>query len=417
MMKKRQGDKRKVWAVAAAWGSVLVLSGCVRQTDIPIVTERKEQALESQEEHETEMPAEETQADRLVLIREQAEVPERYEISFENEDITITADVEVEVPETDRISLKAVEYTAYTEEELETFKKILGQELGVQEWIPMDSWEGGVRMSFHSPDFAYNLSMGAGGGQDVPVIWLLDTDISDGGNGDWDPGDLTGCPMSEAERGELQAVLEEKARQLLQKLGLEDLTLEGAWWRQLSVGDKFSWALSGQYGVRLRYSRKFGELPMASMGQGHGLLKADPQYVEFLYREDGRLLVVKNIGREQVGKTWEYTDFLLPFSSVSQIFEQCMKNMEADGDTGTETYGGKKNHMYLTVTDVKLAYHLECEGQNEDMPMTYERKGKLVPVWAFYGTVETGEERSSLNEGRETLLLAIHGENGTIYGK
>ena len=126
---------------------------------------------------------------------------------------------------------------------------------------------------------------------------------------------------------------------------------------------------------------------------------------------------MKNIGREQVGKTWEYTDFLLPFSSVSQIFEQCMKNMEADGDTGTETYGGKKNHMYLTVTDVKLAYHLECEGQNEDMPMTYERKGKLVPVWAFYGTVETGEERSSLNEGRETLLLAIHGENGTIYGK
>ena len=145
MMKKRQGDKRKVWAVAAAWGSVLVLSGCVRQTDIPIVTERKEQALESQEEHETEMPAEETQADRLVLIREQAEVPERYEISFENEDITITADVEVEVPETDRISLKAVEYTAYTEEELETFKEILGQELGIQEWIPMDSWEGGVR--------------------------------------------------------------------------------------------------------------------------------------------------------------------------------------------------------------------------------------------------------------------------------
>ncbi|MCI9362172.1 MAG: hypothetical protein HFG65_14755 [Hungatella sp.] len=420
MIKKRQGDRSDSWVVAAAVGGcVLVLAGCVRQTDIPIVTERTEEVLESQEETETGIPAGETETDRQVLIREQADVPEKYRLSFENKDITITADVEVEVPETEKISLKAVEYTTYTEEELERVKEIFGQELGIKEWIPMDSQEGGVRMSFYSPDFAYNLSMGAGGNQEFPIIWLLDTHISDGGNGNEkeDPGDLTECPMSEAERDEVQAVLEEKARQLLQKMGLEDLTLESARWRQLSVSDKFSWTLSGQYGVRLRYSRKFGELPLVSMGQRHSLWEADPQYVEFLYREDGRLLTVKNIGREQLGNTGEYAEFLLPFSSVSQIFEQCMKNMEADVDTGTESYGGKKAHIYLTVTDVKLAYHLECEEQRGDMPLTYEKKGKLVPVWAFYGTVETGEERSSLDEGRKTLLLAIHGENGMIYGK
>ena len=60
-------------------------------------------------------------------------------------------------------------------------------------------------------------------------------------------------------------------------------------------------------------------------------------------------------------------------------------------------------------------------------PQTYGRKGKLVPVWVFYGIVEQGYQnpdgtdsgipRIPLGGGMTEAILSINGENGTIYGE
>ena len=79
--------------------------------------------------------------------------------------------------------------------------------------------------------------------------------------------------------------------------------------------------------------------------------------------------------------TREYAGFLLPFSAVSQIFEQCMKSSVTDEDM-TEM----GSHTYLAVTEVKLAYRREFKGQAGSQ----DGGGRLVPVWAFYGITEKG---------------------------
>ena len=160
----------------------------------------------------------------------------------------------------------------------------------------------------------------------------------------------------------------------------------------------------------------------------HSEWRYPAQYVEFLYKEDGTLLSVKNIGREELRVTSEYAEFLLPFSSVSQVFEQCMKtrpiNPEADLKSDisilTEGYPGAVPHDYLTITEVKLAYGLEY-GEADG------GTGKLVPVWAFYGREERGFQdqngvelmipRTSLNGGKSELLLVVKAQNGSVYGK
>ncbi|MCI8516391.1 MAG: hypothetical protein HFG75_05930 [Hungatella sp.] len=427
-------DKKEKWAIAAAlvMGSMVIQTGCVRQTDIPIVSEKTEETkgggeaeAEKQggnEEGERKQGEKQQEGrEQAGLIREQAEVPERYQISIEEEDITITADVRVEVPETESICLKDVEYSPYSDQELEQIRDILEEELGSRvqadgsQNIQVSGDGKDSESSFHiyatSEGLTYTLDLRAGDSQNMPVIWLSATDVSDGTGGDKDPDDLSGCPMTEAEMGRLQAVLENKAEQLLQKMNLNDFRLESARWRQISVSENYSWTLSGQYGVRLYYGRRIGELPLVNSQQRQGSLKPRSQYVEFLYREDGTLLTVKNIGRERIMDTSEHTGFLLPFSSVSQVFEQCMRSANVHGNTETQVmeevelrpeearvlnkqYAGKKPHIYLEVTGVKLAYGLEYDDRVEDMPQTNGKKGS----WSRYGPF-TGQ----WNRGIRTL--------------
>jgi hypothetical protein len=412
-VKGRLTSKKKAWAMAAAVvaGSMVILAGCVRQTNIPIVSERTAEDPNSSEAQKAKgEPEAEKQGDRgqeegglTGLIKEQTKAPERYQVHIQGEDVTVTADVEVDVPKTDKICLNYVEYSPYTDEELEQIKGILEEELTDEE-------------------LTYTFDLSAGDSENLPIIWLSATDVSDGAGGAGNSDDLSEFPITEAELEQLEAALASKAERLLQKMDLKDFSLESTRWRQLSVSGGASWTLSGQYGVRLYYSRIVGDLPLVNSERGRGSLRPRSQYVEFLYRADGTLLAVKNIGRERIEDSSEYAGFLLPFSSVSQIFEQCMRTLKIHGD-----FEGKQPHIYLTVTDVKLAYGMEYGDRIGDMPQTYGRKGKLVPVWVFYGIVEQGYQkpdgtdsgipRIPLGGGMAEAILSINGENGTIYGE
>lgn len=414
-MKKKQTAKRASFLIGAI---LYTLAGCVKQTNTPIVSEKMEGAQESRVGEEGTQGEKQGMAANAEKVRQQADVPETYTLEICSEDITIMGNVSVETPEKERIPVVEVQYLPYTQEELDEIKELLKEEVGITEWT-LKSQDN--PKTYMSPDQTYTLSLARGNKQERPMVWLSCPGISDGSNKEDEVMDLSGFSMSENDRKAFQQEMEGKAKHLMEEMGMKDFHLEEVRWRQLSVSKDHSWSLSGQYGLRLYYRRKVEDMILVDNEWEY-----PAQYVEFLYKEDGTLLSVKNIGREELRVTPEYVEFLLPFSSVSQVFEQCMKTRQIDAETNarsdisvlTEGYPGAVPHGYLTITEVKLAYGLEYgEGG----------KGKLVPVWAFYGREERGFQdqsgvelkipRTSLNGSKSELLLVVNAENGSVYGE
>ena len=414
-MKKKQTVKRASFLIGAI---LYTLAGCVKQTNTPIVSEKMEGAQESRVGEEGIQGEKQGMAANAKKVRQQADVPETYTLEIRSEDITIMGNVSVETPEKERIPVVEVQYLPYTQEELDEIKELLKEEVGITEWTPKSQDNPKTYMS---PDQTYTLSLARGNKQERPMVWLSCPGISDGSNKEDEAMDLSGFSMSENDRKAFQQEMEGKAKHLMEEMGMKDFHLEEVHWRQLSVSKDHSWSLSGQYGLRLYYRRRMEDMILVDNEWEY-----PAQYVEFLYKEDGTLLSVKNIGREELRVTPEYVEFLLPFSSVSQVFEQCMKTRQIDAETNarsdisvlTEGYPGAVPHGFLTITEVKLAYGLEYgEGG----------KGKLVPVWAFYGREEIGFQdqsgvelkipRTSLNGSKSELLLVVNAENGSVYGE
>ncbi len=414
-LKKKQTAKRASFLIGAI---LYTLAGCVKQTNTPIVSEKMEGAQESRVGEEGTQGEKQGMAANAEKVRQQADVPETYTLEIRSEDITIMGNVSVETPEKERIPVVEVQYLPYTQEELDEIKELLKEEVEITEWT-LKSQDN--PKTYMSPDQTYTLSLAKGNKQERPMVWLSCPGISDGSSKEGEAMDLSGFSMSENDRKAFQQEVEGRAKHLMEEMGMKDFHLEEVRWRQLSVSKDYSWSLSGQYGLRLYYRRRMEDMILVDNEWEY-----PAQYVEFLYKEDGTLLSVKNIGREELRVTPEYVEFLLPFSSVSQVFEQCMKTRQIDAETNarsdisvlTEGYPGAVPHGYLTITEVKLAYGLEYgEGG----------KGKLVPVWAFYGREEIGFQdqsgvelkipRTSLNGSKSELLLVVNAENGSVYGE
>ncbi len=414
-LKKKQTVKRAAFLIGAI---LYTLAGCIKQTDTLIVSEKMEGAQEPQKEEGIQGEKKGMLANAKE-VRQQADVPETYTLEIRSEDITIMGNVNVETPKKGRIPVVEVQYLSYTEEELEKIKELLKEEVGITEWSlkSQDNPE-----TYMSPDQTYTLSLAKGNKQELPMVWLSCPGISDSSNKEDGAMDLSGFSMSENDRKAFQQEMEGKANHLMEEMGMKDFHLEEVRWRQLSVSKDYSWSPSGKYGLRLYYRRWVEDMILVHSEWGY-----PAQYVEFLYKEDGTLLSVKNIGREELRVTSEYAEFLLPFSSVSQVFEQCMKTRPIDPETDvksdisvlTEGYPGAVPHGYLTITEVKLAYGLEYEEAGGGT-------GKLVPVWAFYGREERGFQdqngvelaipRTSLNGDKSELLLVVNAQNGSVYG-
>ncbi|MEY8395111.1 DUF6034 family protein [Lachnospiraceae bacterium 45-P1] len=413
--------RKKILAVLLAGAITGILPGCVRQTDTPIVSVKTEQFQENQGGYQ-EISEEGSEDEKT--IREQAEAPETYTLDIRREDMTIMGSVNVEVPEGNGIPEAEVQYTPYTDEELEKIKAVLEEEAGITQWS-LKSQENPVTYTSQDETYVLSLAKGSKGSTgDMPMVWLSCSDISDGRSTKGDENDLSDFSMPEDDRLRFQKDMEERAEILMEKMGMKDFCLEDARWRPLSVSRNYTWHQSGEYGIHLSYGRMVGDMPLVNSQRGYTMSEAlaPAQYVEFLYGEDGRLLSVKNIGREQIRVTSGHTKFLLPFASVCQVFEQCMKTLQTDWGAGAEAFQeeelpGTNPHLYLTVTDVKLAYRLEYD---EWDPKTFEiggGKGKLVPVCAFYGKVRRGYEDQNRAEAKKVLLLMVNAENGTIYGQ
>ena len=453
-MKKRNIPGLSLAAAALLGVCAAGVSGCIRQTDVPIIAEKASQGESAGEGDSaghsgtqngadggdssvTQNDANGTTAENPIIFL--AKPPERYQTSVREGTLEISADAPVILPEISRIPILEVEKEPYKKEDCNAALELLKGETGVTDW------EGGESaQSYTSEDGNYQFSFGQGSGANyTPMMWLTNLVYSDGSNGEWDAADVSDFALTGTAREAREAELKKKAEDFLQRLSLSDFHLESAQWRRISTA-KNGGALTDDYGLRLTYVRSFEGIPVINREAGWASdLMAPSQYVEFLDREDGTLLRMKDINRERVSANLGAADTLLSFGDAAQIFEQYLKYYEtvydkdiltipkqADGYytyIPTESPSGQNAVLSIDVSKVQFAYQLLYDEEDNEAPEP-PAKGRLVPVWAFYGTPTVtcaywSEDGGSVSArltpptADDGLLLTVNAVDGTVYGK
>lgn len=457
--------KLGVWVLAAVM--LAGTGGCIRQTDTPIIAERTEEATAEQLEEAYGSKEDLTGGASGVLdtgnfIQEYADAPARYEVKITEAGISLSADAPLMVPEISRLPHLNVAQFPYEDEERDAMLELLSEELDVANWLPDDqNQDVSQHQAFRSEGGSYLFSFVSGKTENqrtenrTPIMWLIHQRYSDGTDGTWDASDLSDCSLSSGERASRQAELEQKAETLMKKMDVGTFSLQSVQWKRIGENGK----PTDRCGLKLTYVRALEGIPVLIEGYGWAARTLQTsQYVNLLYLEDGTLLELKNIGREQVVSEDGYADSLLSFDAVAQIFEQYMRYYQtvfqpedyamwlAGGrwqenenrqESGTWSEPGMpaagleenwKTHLYIHVTGVSFGYQLECGNASSGSTVRSDPT-RLVPVWAFYGTPILGyHDTGSSSSGRTVpepyrvgtvggLLVTVNAEDGTVYGK
>ena len=78
----------------------------------------------------------------------------------------------------------------------------------------------------------------------------------------------------------------------------------------------------------LTYVCQYNEIPVRDSGTVRmGDRARVPQYITFVYKGDGTLLEIKNIGRIKIVQEQTEQEFLLPFQAITEIFEPALPDM------------------------------------------------------------------------------------------
>lgn len=422
-------------AVAAQWG-------CAAGREEPVIAERTTRLGEDESGLSAASGAEAERGEQEEKrLAEQMEVPERYRADLDGEQMTLRADADIEVPDVNAAPVLRVEReSAYTEEDFARFKEVVGKAEGIRweenEYPPERDSDFN---SCTSTDKAYYVSFNKGTGGETPLIWLNQRKLTHGSGDGFDSADLTGMELSAGEQKQLQETLCQKAETILSQLGLGDFELTDCRWRALSRSTDYRWVRDGRYGLRLRYCRTVNKITEpAGDGAVWGTASGPGQYVEFVYAQDGELVELKDIDRRTRVLEQEEEGFLLPFSAVAQIFEQYIKTYLDSGRPAGNTAvagTGEKTKIkeptepvaltpwaFAEVTKVRLEYRLTYE---TEMGETGDR-GRLEPVWNFYGSVVVmdrnweeamaGAVQRDFAAQERNLLASIRATDGQVMG-
>lgn len=404
--------KRMKW-LTVTLAAAVALTACKSQVKEPVVAERTNPAPENtvQGEKSPEPANEQKLAARL-------EVPERYEVSVEGDRVLLTADADVWVPDRETMPECRMKQEIYSEADYRAFQQLTAQETGVQ-WGEDKKESATLCLSL---DGTYQISFVDGKTEGTtPILWMKHQYISDGSSKDFDSRDISGLTLTEEEKSRIEAEIQKRAEFCLEKFDEGSFALKTCQWRALQEqeGTYGGTEPTGTYGIKLHYVKEYQGIPVAGTLQAlMGLPAPSSQYVNFLFDSEGTLLKMQAIDR--VAREGEEKDsqFLLLFDTAAQIFEQYCKTYFKDEEhwtsvpavidaergftlpSGTE----EKTAVEVRVNSVMLEYRLQPEEGKE--AKTFSR-GDLIPVWNFYGTVAGS---------RESLLVSINAEDGTIYG-
>ena len=446
---KSQKNFQILFAMAAVLGLPAAgTSGCIRQTEFPIIAEKQSPDSFSGTPAESDGNQEDadlgdSETGTQNLIKELAKAPEYYQTSITEKRIQIEADAPLETPDVSRLPIIEIESKAYTPEDQQAAMLLLKKETGISEWVSLEDVSGYI-----SSDGIYNLSFGQGADADgIPMIWLTNLTCSDASNDEVRSADLSGFSLTEAAKESLEAELKAKAETLLGQLSLSDFHLNDSQWKKISSAEASSAALvpTGKYGLLLTFTRSFEGIPTVNSENGWASAPMSPcQYVEFLYQEDGTLLRLKNINQERISANMGNESSLMPFNAITQIFEQYLKyyrsiykptlySYQSGWTEEAEAYDSFKDSpspespdLSIMVTSVKFRYQLSYPGQGSNASNKEHQNGRLIPVWAFYGTPQVKYQKgnnssytsASFNDANpDSLLVTINAINGEVYGK
>lgn len=455
-MKHTGKEKEILLALFLAGGlSAAALTACSRQTNVPVVAEKQSEAGEAHGT-QTGVKNEESEGNHISSgqksgsadtnqsgadkssgqgLKEAVEAPERYRTSVEGNRISLTADAEVVLPDVDAIPIYEGEKQPYGQDDFTHFKR-------VTEFIIGSPWqeekqEGDWGLACRSQDEQYKLSLvdGAEKGR-TPILWISHRFIGAGTSAEYSANDLSGLTLSKEEKEKVETDMDAAARECLDRLEAGEFELKSCRWKALSVreGEFAAGKQDGTYGVLLKYVRRFNKIPVSgSLPAFFGERTPQSQYVEFLYSSDGTLLMIKAVGRQNYKNVVEEDPFLLPFAAAAQIFEQYAKTYYDDENhrlikdelNTLRMTDDEKEKAVVHVNSVQLEYRFEHEGQTGEADEA--ERGRLVPVWNFYGSLMAGKIAGDSSEpskltaeepflAADGLLVSINAADGTIYG-
>jgi len=293
--------------------------------------------------------------------------PDKYQTEIFTDRLSVVCDAVIEIPDQEGFPVYEMVCQPYSMEEYRNLAQILADEVGTS-WKTEPVLQEDGQMDVESEDGRYLLSFVSGEQGTTPILWM-------------------NCLGAIALVGEqkdpdaFQKQMEAASEQLLRTIGLEGFCLSHVRKVEGSV-------------LRLVYRKNHGELPVMEPGSAYlrfGIPADALQYVSLTYSPDGRLVQFKNIGRENVEKSEQTDGFLLPFSAVAQVFELYLK-------TCCDSENAK-------VTRVALEYRPVWNKESG----AGVKKGQIIPVWNFYGSLAPDEETV------QKLFVSIGAADGTIF--
>ena len=391
-MKNTKNPKRPMrYAAVAAGTAALLLWGCGQEAREPVIGLKTEAAGEDVQEED--LLKSETSKIQSHNISDLVDAPAAYSVQVTGKSIRLEGEADVQLPESDVIPARGFARKPHSRGMKEKWEE-LAEEAGLTDGI----------LSFHS---------GAEGGE-IPLFWVQSDSLAFGSSDHFDSKDLSGLTLSPEEKTRFEEQITSLGNQLIHDLGIsgndgEGLKLAELEWRGMQQKSADGgWESAGDYGISLTYQKTSDQIPIPqiplSPEQGRS------EYLQLGYTKEGKLLELKYIDCLELLERGE-EEFLLPFASIAEIFEQYYKNEGLQTTASRPLLQEVEELPLVQVTEVCLEYMTSFEdgqaGASQDSGAAASASGKLLPVWNFYG----------LQKGQPIHLLSIDARDGRIWGR
>ena len=204
------------------------------------------------------------------------------------------------------------------------------------------------------------------------------------------PGKYASLPGNSIPEGFSKENIEQTARELIEKMGFEDMEIADAEYVVFTDTEKICFCV--------HFTRVLQDISVTYTGDmGDQVENYDGipwayERIDLFFDEQGFYDFIWYSPYQLAKQSEEYV-FLMPFSDIQDIFarmimEKYRENMQTASNMQID----------IEVQEVRLGYMRVREDENE-------RKGTMIPVWDFFGS------------NRNTSLMTINAMDGTIIDR
>ena len=411
-MKKKHFLKKMAVTVLTAGMCVLTVSGCGS-------AEPQEEVIVVKEQNDELMSEQTMEGDEIASgnVAEQVQAPEIYQMEISSDLVTVKADAVVTIPDVPGIKLKKVTARTFTQEDYDAVNRVLlggGGSLDIDNEVLSGTDENPLigNVMANGQDYWFQIDNNATAARHRVKFMIEKQD----GNGDYlsfsnsqpDPENLSesmkdikfiqGYVKMNTPPEEIMNEITDAVNQM----GIGEYSVQGGGYYACWIANEDAMSISEYldskylagmgYGVHLyrvedgipitytyedggMFDYNYGETLIHSMENGE---EPVPEVVywpyeemTFIYTNDGlrsfewiNPYTIENLSDEYV--------FLLPFSDISNIFEDLIIKKYAD------SFNNEGDTVDIQVDKVVLSYMRVREKDSLE--------GTLIPVWDFFGT-------------------------------